>query len=789
MEKGKSMKTNLQPTNVRSRSARSYLRLATASLLFGVAAVLAATAAMRIKLPWAAPIIRVGTSPAMAEVDPATNTIYIPNPGDNTISVIDGSMCEASNTSRCRPIATMTNVGFGPLWATFDQTTRTLYVANTLTENGDFGNQVAVLDVAHCNALDTSSCHQGPVALVTLAGLTGNGVDASDMVLDAALHTLYVTSLTEDDTAFGPVSLINTATCNAIETSGCNQIPTGIATGLGLAIDSSNHSVYLSNVFTAEVYLFNAVTCNADTQSDCSAVSVAQLPSGYLPYIPDVDPSTHSVYVPLFGEVFNLPGYTAVVDGSTCNAADHSGCGQIPQLVQAGGGPLTARLDRTTKTVYVMNEGAAKLSVIDAATCNGLNPSGCPQTVPGLAVGVNPISFAINPQTHTIYAPSQDTNVTWVLDASLCNGQHPEGCTKFEPTAPTGAGTQAFANIPDTHTLYVTNQSENTVSIIDTTVCNQTHLAGCNQKWPKFHLNYLPRFAGVNKATNTIYIALNGTNKLAVINGATCNRSTTAGCSSLPRTPVGHLPQQVAVDETSNTIYVVNQGDNVTPSTVSIVDGRHCNGTDTSGCNHSWPVALVGVSPQAVTLNPIDHTIYVTNTGDNTVSVIDGSHCNSANTSGCTPVATFPVGSEPRAVGIVLDTNTVFVGNRDDLAVSVIDGSTCNGSNTSGCPQVAPPEVVVGAFPATGGNGSNLFGRSIEVNQTTHQVFMPMPADSDLVVLDGNVCRANNLNGCQPRVVRKRMGGFPITAVVDEASDTIYVANNDEGTVSVLPQK
>ena len=220
---------------------------------------------------------------------------------------------------------------------------------------------------------------------------------------------------------------------------------------------------------------------------------------------------------------------------------------------------------------------------------------------------------------------------------------------------------------------------------------------------------------------------------------------------------------------------------------MSVIDGSHCNGTDSSGCGQTWPMVPVGNSPQALTFNPNDKTIYVTNTDDNTVSVIDQNHCNAADLSGCTPVATFPVGAGPRAVGVVLDTNTVFVGNRDDLTVSVINGATCNATNTSGCPQVAPPAVLVGAFPSTGGTGNNILGRCIAVDQTTHKVFVPLPADSDVAVLDGNTYCPKNPNGCKVEVVRRRMGGFPITAEVDESSGTVYVANNTDGTVSVFP--
>jgi DNA-binding beta-propeller fold protein YncE len=137
-------------------------------------------------------------------------------------------------------------------------------------------------------------------------------------------------------------------------------------------------------------------------------------------------------------------------------------------------------------------------------------------------------------------------------------------------------------------------------------------------------------------------------------------------------------------------------------------------------------------------------------------------------------------------VGIVLDRNTVFVANRNDLTVSVIDGATCNGTNTSGCPQAPPPAVLVGAFPDTGGTGNNVLGRSIAVDQHKHIVFIPVAGDSDVATLDGNACRAGHTDACHVKIVNKRIGGFPVTATVDEGSETVYVANFADGTVSLF---
>ena len=206
----------------------------------------------------------------------------------------------------------------------------------------------------------------------------------SILALDASNHTLYA-----GDANDGPVSMVNTATCNALNTSGCRQTPSTMANGDAVAIDYSNHSVYVTNFNDDTVSVFNGATCNATTQSDCTQFSVAPLPAGFFPLGGNVEQTTHTLYVPLAADT-DILGYTAVIDGSTCNGIDHSGCGETPHLVQVGSVPFMGVIDPTTKTVYILSENSSKISVINAATCNGRNQSGCPQRAPALAVGVNP---------------------------------------------------------------------------------------------------------------------------------------------------------------------------------------------------------------------------------------------------------------------------------------------------------------------------------------------------------------------------------------------------------------
>jgi hypothetical protein len=98
----------------------------------------------------------------------------------------------------------------------------------------------------------------------------------------------------------------------------------------------------------------------------------------------------------------------------------------------------------------------------------------------------------------------------------------------------------------------------------------------------------------------------------------------------------------------------------------------------------------------------IGGTLYVTNSGDATVSVINGATCNADDTSGCRQkAATVRVGAFPTAVVVDPVTNMVFVANQDTHpgTVSVIDGNSCNAAQASGC-KARPGTITVGSAPS-----------------------------------------------------------------------------------------
>src|SRR6185312_9116174 len=97
----------------------------------------------------------------------------------------------------------------------------------------------------------------------------------------------------------------------------------------------------------------------------------------------------------------------------------------------------------------------------------------------------------------------------------------------------------------------------------------------------------------------------------------------------------------------TDTVYVSGQASN----DVSVIDGRTCGATDAGGCARPALRIRAGLGARGVALDEQTRTLYVANSGDNTVSVIDAAACNARVHSGCgRPAPALPVGISPRRV-------------------------------------------------------------------------------------------------------------------------------------------
>jgi YVTN family beta-propeller protein len=363
---------------------------------------------------------------------------------------------------------------------------------------------------------------------------------------------------------------------------------------------------------------------------------------------------------------------TAAGGAGTSRAAAH------PQIA-VGGFPTGIAINPATDTIYVGNGDTGTLSLINGKTCNAGSTRGCSQHVTAVTAGIDPIGIAVEQSTNTLYVANASGTVA-VVDGNKCRAADTSGCRREPATVPVGLNPQFLAVDEKTHTVYVANSASNTVSVIDS---RRKRVRASISVGPA------PFTVVVNDATGSVYVADLGANTVSVIDGTRCNATDVSGCKRPPVTVnVGDTPGGIALDSKTDTIYVTGQ---VTDD-VSVIDGKTCNARVTSGCRKRPVHVLAGIGARGIAVNEKTNTIYVANTAAGTVSAIDGSTCNATVTSGCRQhAAAAPVGISPRRVAVDEVTNTVYVTNAGSNTVTMIDGRTCNGRVHTGCGEVPVP--------------------------------------------------------------------------------------------------
>jgi YVTN family beta-propeller protein len=315
------------------------------------------------------------------------------------------------------------------------------------------------------------------------------------------------------------------------------------------------------------------------------------IPVGNNPIGVAVDPMNDIVYVADNAELTN---------NGAANGADtvnfFSGNGQAPFGVNyiyypAGRGPSEVAVDLVTdqlsfppitfSNAYVTNNSNDSVSVIQ-------NFSSSPSfTIP---VGKQPAGIAANSMTNLVYVANFQDSTVSVIHGSNDQRQECSVCLTVVATIPVGRLPVGVAVNPTSNLIYVTNNLDNTVSVIN---------GKDNTVGTPITVGNHPYGVAINSRTNRIYITNSNDGTVSVINGTTN--------SVVATIPVGTTPQAVAVNSSTNDIFVANAGDD----TVSVIDGA---------TNTVSGKAPVGHLPQGVAVNPITNRVYVTNSADNTVS-------------------------------------------------------------------------------------------------------------------------------------------------------------------------
>jgi YVTN family beta-propeller protein len=298
-----------------------------------------------------------------------------------------------------------------------------------------------------------------------------------------------------------------------------------------------------------------------------------------------VNPVTKKVYVT--NEFSNT---LSVISGVTDSKADTISVGSFPYGVAVN--PFNDR-------VYVTNRGSNTVSVIDGPTSTKLS---------NIIVGNSPVGIAVNPSSNWIYVANINSGTVSVMDGIT---------NKVTDTITVGKAPYGVSTNPVTNKVYVTNIQSNTVSVID---------GKTNKVTGTITVGNSPVGVSTNTLTNMIYVTNHASNIISVIDGKT-NQVT--GTITVGNSPVG-----VSTNPVTNKVYVTN----IQSSTVSVIDGKTNRVVNTIIVNPSLgrpktlgdPVLNMPILVKfpliasLVAVNSVSNMVYVTNTGSDIVSIIDG---------------------------------------------------------------------------------------------------------------------------------------------------------------------
>ena len=735
-------------------------------------------------------------SPGFSAVNPKTDTVYIaiqcvhtdclPGPPEHVVDIVNTAKCNGKDHSGCRVTGTI-RVGTGPLGVAVDPRTDTIYVTN----GND--NTVSVINGARCNGMTTRGCATAVVATIKVG--TFPVADA----FNPATRTVYVANPT------GSISVINAATCNATTTSGCGRPARSIPDKRGPAwidIDRATGTVYVADGGTSSpgdtVSVINGRTCNGHTGRGCRVLATVTV--GANPFWVAVDQATNTVYTANHDGVTGgqaaasgAHGSVSVINGAWCNAQVTSGCHQAPAEVPAGDGTGAVAADDGLHTVFAVNEFDDTLSAIDTRTCGGKVMSGCairppneqaePDRGPGYVQF--PTAFALLPKASTAYV--MDTGgVGRMVAVSIgrCNAITTSGCRREVPTVPEHDA--LLTEDPATRTIYAGNMSRPRIDVISAAACHPGHLSGCAPVATIPMPDPQANVGSIDQATHTLYAADPFSDKVAVIDTATCNAANTSGCSAAPALiTVGPNPGPPGLNPRTKTVYVP---DGPALNQIAVINAATCNATGTSGCGQTPAQASVAKGTFVLAVSPAANTVYASATGlpkpgftfsGKTIAVINGATCNGTDHSGCGHLAaTIRAGRAPFGLSVDDHTHTMYAAINTSGhfpgSVAVINTATCNGTHTAGC-HGRFPHMPTGATPI-----------STALDTSTGILYVTDGTSAEVTALTTAHCNATDTTGCRVPGRELPISSAPNAIAVDQDANTVYVTNTYQAAAITL---
>ena len=637
--------------------------------------------------------------------------------------------------------------------------------------------------------IDTSKCNPHTASGCRGVGRVQAGGSPLAAVIDRRTDTLYAAD------GAGAVSVVDGRRCNATVRTHCGVLATIKTGGFDVAdvLNPRTHTLYVAGLCATgqpgpqckggAVFVINVARCNSITTRGChQQVRKVKDPGG--PDGIDVDLATNTIYTA--DSALDGSGHTvSVINGAACNGSTGRGCGRRPRKVNVGDNPFWVTVDQGTDTVYVPNHDDGTVSVINGAACNATVTRGCHRQPRAVATGAEVAFTAVDQSRHTLFVLNQTDDTVSELDTRTCNGHKQSGCPRrarsarvpFDP--PTGYNPGAFALVPGSGTAYMVNVGgEDFLAAVRISRCTALTTAGCRVEAPSRAMDMA--FPVVDPATDTIYAANASKHGIAVLNGATCNAHARSGCAPVATIPFAHPDANLgSIDHATHTLY----SSDTFSDTVWAIDIQHCNAHDTSGCTARAGRVKVGPGPNLPQLNPSTHTLYVTaGKKENKIYVIDASTCNAQTTSGCgQKPATVTVDPNTYFIAVSTATDSVYaVGvNWPDDQLLVVNGARCHASDHSGCASAVVSKARTGLDPL-----------AVAVDDSTHTVYVANNADGDLPgtvsVINGATCNGSKTTGCGGAKPAAAVGRSPVDVALATGTQDLYVADFSHAAVSIV---
>jgi DNA-binding beta-propeller fold protein YncE len=659
--------------------------------------------------------------------------------------------------------------------------TRTLYVPIQCLvgcPSSPLTHEVDLINTSTCNAGIVTDCH-----VVARARVGDSPLAAA---VDEATDTVYVAN------GDGSVSVVNGTLCNVTDTSGCATPVATIHTGgfdVDDVFDPATRTLYVADL-NGRILVIDGAGCNATTSSGC-AKPVKSVRDSLGPQALDIDVATDTVYA--VNDVTGDGNTVSVIDGATCNGSTGSGCGATPHIVTVGSGSFWDGVDQATDTIYVANNNSDTVSVINGARCNAEVTAGCNSIPPAVPVGADPQWVSVDDQLHTVFTLNQFDDTLSPINTRTCNGTVVSGCSQTPPTAQAGPnhnpGYLPFPNtmtlLPNTDTAYLVNVGgPNLVTVITLSTCDAVVTSGCRTVAPSVPNSEFQ--VSVDPSTNTIYASNLNLPEIDVLNGARCDAGHLSGCAPVAEIPMDS-PRAVlgAIDHADHTLYASDAS-----GIVVAINIAACNAADTAGCATPHATTIkIGTNLGSAALNPATQSLYVPfGKKGNKLAVLNAATCNAEVTSGCgqTP-AVVTVGAATAGVAVSVKQNTIYATSMgipfsSGDTVDVINGATCNGTVHSGCGSLAAT-LTVGMGPDVGPDG-------VGVDDATNTVYVADNNDGDtpgtVSVIDSATCNGHETAGCAGPFPAIVVGRAPLGLTMDLRTDTIYVVDAVSAGISMF---